>query len=141
MQENNESKDGRHGYEKKTENPTSSLTKVSIGKQEKELLKHLFDIRDSRFNVKAYNRATGIARSTIYDMLFCARAALSSQAYILPEKQRGEGRGHRDQARLRRPRQRALRLLPRGQGPQHRRAHLPQQGSRGPFSLPQPSVS
>ncbi len=52
------------------QNPTHSHTKASIAKQENELLGYLIANPKERFNVKAYSRGTGIARSTIYGMLY-----------------------------------------------------------------------
>ncbi len=59
----------RHPTKKKVLNPTYTHTPISIGKQERELLRYLYKNKNSRFNVKAYHRLTNIPRSTVYDYL------------------------------------------------------------------------
>ena len=56
---------------KKTQNPTDTPCKISIGTRAKKLLKYLSEIKDiKRFSVREYSRVSGIPRSTLYDLLY-----------------------------------------------------------------------
>ncbi len=59
----------RHPTEKKHQNPTYTHTPISIGKQERALLRYLYKNNNSRFNVKGYHRLANLSRSTVYDYL------------------------------------------------------------------------
>lgn len=59
----------RHPTENKSVFPTPSDPNVSIGKLDKEILKHLALNKNSRFNIKEYARINKIARTNVYDSL------------------------------------------------------------------------
>jgi len=59
----------RHPTRKKHQNPTPIHTPISLGKQERSLLRYLYKYNNSRFNLKEYSRDTNTSRSTIYGYL------------------------------------------------------------------------
>lgn len=71
-------KNVRHPSKRKGCRPTLPVPHISCGKDERKLLRYLFDNKDSRFNLKNYCRLNSVPRSTIYDKLI----KLEKQGFI-----------------------------------------------------------
>lgn len=62
-------KQSRHPTERKGVGSTHSHPVISLPVKDRELLKHLNETKNKRFNIKEYSRNTNIPRGTIYDAL------------------------------------------------------------------------
>lgn len=65
--EDKKSRQGGVGSEGVTD--SSSVSTISIGEREKQLLNHLHSIGSQWFNKRAYSRSTGTPRSSVYDII------------------------------------------------------------------------
>lgn len=59
----------RHPTKKRGKKPTYPPSYISIGNKDKELLIHLLNNQNSRFNVRNYSIKKKLPRSTVYDIL------------------------------------------------------------------------
>lgn len=62
-------KQDRHPTKNKSVFPTPSPTSISLPMKDRNLLLHLLEIGNKRFNVKEYSRINKLPRGTVYDIL------------------------------------------------------------------------